>query len=206
MDRWPSHRHKGDVTTTRGKLMTDGLSLTNIRSELGRTWLIILFAVAYVISQITIIVILGPIENAMIKLQISGVSASDYLAIFNNWEASGGMAFYRAHFILDDVHWIWYAGLFTTLLCRLFNSNGVGQRYNWVLSLPLASGLLDWYENHLQHIFLSSKDFATIVDPLPLYSTIASDVKWLFSLVYITLTVVLAVRLYLNRSKTSGKA
>jgi len=96
---------------------------------------------------------------------------------FRSWEESGEMAFYRAHFILDDVHWIWYAGLFTTALCRLFDRHGVAHKYDWVLLLPPCSGLLDWYENQLQHVFLSASDFATIVDPLPLFSTVASDVK-----------------------------
>ncbi len=40
--------------------MTDALSLSNLRRALGRTWLIALFGIAYAISQITIIVILGP--------------------------------------------------------------------------------------------------------------------------------------------------
>ena len=94
--------------------MTDALSLANLRNELGRTWLITLFGIAYVISQITIIVILGPIEDAMIKLQTTGTTVADYLAVFNAWEASGDMAFYRAHFLLDDVHWIWYTMFLTT--------------------------------------------------------------------------------------------
>ena len=183
--------------------MTDGLSLANFRGELGRTWLIIMFAVAYAISQITIIVILGPIEDAMIRLQTTGISAEAYLTVFREWEASGGMAFYRAHFILDDVHWIWYAGLFTTLLCRLFDRHSIPHKYDWVLLLPLASGLLDWYENHLQHIFLDASDFSTIIDPLPLLSTVASDIKWLLSVFYILLTVVLAVGLFRKRQRTA---
>jgi hypothetical protein len=181
----------------------EGLSLTNLRGELGRTWLIILFAVAYVISQITIIVILGPIVDAMIRLQTTGVAAEQYLSVFRDWEANGGMAFYKAHFILDDVHWIWYAGLFTAILCRLFDRLGVAQKHNWVLLLPLASGLLDWYENRLQHVFLSASDFATIVDPLPLFSTVASDVKWLLSVFYILLTVILTISLFRKRRRTA---
>jgi hypothetical protein len=105
--------------------------------------------------------------------------------------------------ILDDVHWIWYAGLFTTLLCRLFDRHGVAHKYDWVLLLPLASGLLDCYENHLQHVFLSASDFATIVYPLPLLSTVASDIKWLLSVFYILLTAVLAVGLLRKRGRTS---
>ena len=38
--------------------MTDALSLANLRTELGRMWLITLFGIAYAISQITIVVIL----------------------------------------------------------------------------------------------------------------------------------------------------
>ncbi len=183
--------------------MTDALSLANLRHEIGRPWLIVVFGVAYVISQVTIIAILGPIEDAMIRLQTTGTSASDYIAVFGAWQESGQMAAYRAHFILDDLHWIWYAGLFTALLAWLFERQSVSHRHDWVLLLPLASGLLDWYENQLQHVFLSSPDFATIVDPLPLFSTMASDVKWVLALVYITLSVALVGRLALGRRSQS---
>ena len=179
--------------------MTNNLSLSNLRQELGRTWIIVLFGVAYLISQVTIIVILGPIEDAMIKLQTTGFSASDYVSVFGAWEASGDMALYRAHFVLDDVHWVWYTILFTAVLSRLFDRFEVSSKYNWFLLLPLASGLLDWYENRLQHVFLSSADYHTIVDPLPLYSTLASDVKRLLALLYMVTTIVLVVRLVFNR-------
>ncbi len=179
--------------------MKDAFSLVTIRSELGRPWLIVLFGIAYVISQATIIVILGPIEDAMIKLQTTGFSASDYLTVFRAWDASGEMALYRAHFILDDYHWIWYALLFTALLSWLFERQEIAHKYNWVLLLPMASGLLDWYENRIQHIFLSAGDYSTIVDPLPLYSTLASDVKWAFALAYFGLSLVLIVKCWLRR-------
>ena len=178
--------------------MNDLPTLAYLRSKLGRAWLIALFGIAYVISQITIIIILGPIEDAMINLQTTGTSASDYLAVFKGWQESGEMDIYRAHFILDDVHWIWYAGLFTTLLCWLFDRLEVSNKYNWVLMLPLASGLLDWFENKMQHIFLSTADFSMIVDPLPLISTLASDMKWLFSAIYLPLSIILLARLYLK--------
>ncbi len=175
--------------------MNNKLSLDNLRRELGQTWIIVLFGLAYLISQVTIIIILGPIEDAMIKLQTTGTSVSDYLSVFSAWEASGDMAFYRAHFLLDDFHWVWYTVFLTALLCRLFDRFEISAERNWFLLLPLASGLLDWYENHLQHIFLSSADFSTIIDPLPLYSTLASDVKWLLSLLYLGTAIVLVARL-----------
>jgi len=179
--------------------MTNNLSLSNLRQEFGRTWIIVLFGLAYLISQVTIIIILGPIENAMIKLQTTGFFASDYVSVFGAWEASGDMAFYRAHFLLDDVHWIWYTMFLTTALCRLLDRFEVSSERNWFLLLPLASGLLDWYENRLQHVFLSSPDFSTIIDPLPLLSTLASDVKWILSIAYIGTAIVLALRLVFSK-------
>ena len=186
--------------------MTNVTSLDNLRRELGRTWIIVLFGIAYLISQVTIIIILGPIEDAMIKLQVSGTSVADYLAVFGAWEASGDMAFYRAHFLLDDFHWVWYTIFLTALLCRLFDRFEISSERNWFLVLPLASGLLDWYENHLQHVFLSSADFSTIIDPLPLYSTLASDIKWVLSIVYLSTAVVLVARLAFGGKRSEPTA
>ena len=186
--------------------MTNVLSLENLRRELGRTWVIALFGMAYLISQVTIIIILGPIEDAMLNLQVSGTFVVDYMSVFGAWEASGDMASYRAHFILDDVHWIWYTIFFTALLSRLFDRFEISSTRNWFLVLPLASGLLDWYENRLQHIFLSDEDFTTIVDPLPLYSTLASDVKWVLALLYLGTTIVLVARLAFGDKRSQSTA
>ena len=177
------------------------MTLDNLRQQLGRNWIIVLFGIVYLVSQITILIVLGPVEHAMFTLQLTGFSATDYVSVFSAWEASGDMARYRAHFILDDVHWVWYSVLFTALLSRLFERCEIPSGRNWFLLLPLASGLLDWYENRLQHVFLSSNDLAMIVDPLPLYSTLASDLKWLLVIIYLGATVVLAVRLKLNSNR-----
>ena len=182
------------------------MSLDSLRRELGRTWIITLFGIAYLISQVTIIIILGPIEDAMLNLQLTGTSVADYMSVFGAWEASGDMAFYHAHFLLDDVHWIWYTIFFTALLCRLFDRFEISKGRNWFLVLPLASGLLDWYENRLQHIFLSAEDFTTIIDPLPLYSTLASDVKWVLALLYLGTTIVLVARLAFDGKRGQSTA
>ena len=186
--------------------MTNTLSLNNMRRQLGLTWIIVIFGIAYLVSQVTIIIILGPIEDAMIKLQTTGTSVSDYMAVFGAWEASGEMAFYRAHFLLDDFHWVWYTVFLTALLCRLFDRFQISSERNWFLLLPLASGLLDWYENHLQHVFLSSADFSTIIDPLPLFSTLASDIKWVLSLIYLGTAIVLVARLTFGTIRGSSTA
>ena len=186
--------------------MTNSLSLDNLRRELDRTWIIALFGIAYLVSQVTIILILGPIEDAMLNLQMTGISVADYISVFGAWEASGNMAFYRAHFLLDDFHWVWYTIFFTALLCRLFDRFEISSERNWFLLLPLVSGLLDWYENHLQHIFLSSADFTTIIDPLPLYSTVASDIKWALVLLYLGTAIVLVARIAIGGNRRASTA
>jgi hypothetical protein len=167
------------------------LTIRKLSQSLGSTWLIVLFGLAYAASQLAILVTLAPIRSELLRLQCFGFSAAETLRIFRVWEASGAMDAYRAHFIFDDVHWLWYAGFFTALLGRLFQRHGVTHRLDWILVLPLASGLLDFFENQIQHVFLSAPDFSTIVDPLPLISTAASDLKWLLVMVYVGTTLVL---------------
>ena len=142
----------------------------------------------------------------MFELQTTGTSVTDYMTVFRAWEASGDMAFYRAHFLFDDFHWVWYTVFFTALLCRLFDRFEISSERNWFLLLPLASGLLDWYENHLQHVFLSSANFTTIIDPLPLYSTLASDVKWVLALLYLGTIIVLVARLAFGGNRSESTA
>ena len=108
--------------------------------------------------------------------------------------------------LLDDVHWVWYTIFFTAVLCRLFDRFKISSNGNWFLLLPLASGLLDWFENHLQHVFLGSADFRTIIEPLPLYNTLASDVKWVLALMYLGTTIVLVARLAFDSIRSESTA
>jgi len=58
----------------------------------------------------------------------------------------------------------------------------LSDRWNIVLIFPLIAGINDWFENGLQHVFLSGTDYQTIIDPLPAISTSASIIKWIFFL------------------------
>ena len=169
--------------------------------SLGRTWVIALLGVTYLISQIAILVTLAPASSEMLRLQCLGFSAERTLAIFRAWEASGAIDAYRAHFVLDDFHWLWYAGFFTALLGRLFERRAVSHRFDWILVLPLASGLLDVLENQIQHVFVGAPGFSTVVDPLPLISTAASVLKWGLVLIYAAVTAVLLLPV---RSETAS--
>ncbi len=186
-------------------MWSNTLVISRVRAALGKTWLIALFGIVYLLSQVAILIIVEPLGSQFPKLQCLGFTAEQYLAVFRHWEETGVMAAYRAHFIFDDVHWLWYAAFFTFVLCRLFERERLSHRLDWVLLLPLASGLLDGFENALQHVFLSSADFSTIVDPLPLLSTLASLGKWALVSGYVVLTVALLVRGRLRDGRpTSG--
>jgi hypothetical protein len=171
------------------------LSLDRLRKEISATWILVVFGVAFAVSQLTMIVIIHPLGGpAFLQLQCFGFVAADYLDAFARWQSAGVMELYRAHLIVDDAHWIWYSVFFTAALARFFEAREMPDRYNFVLVLPLASGLLDWFENRLQHVFLAEPDFSTMVDPLPLLSTLASIMKWLLAVTYVVVIVVLCIR------------
>jgi hypothetical protein len=164
------------------------------------------FGLTYIASQLAILVTLAPASSEMLRLQCFGFSAERTLAIFRGWEASGAIDAYRAHFRLDDFHWLWYAGFFTALLGGLFERRGVSHRLDWILVLPLTSGLLDLLENQIQHVFLGAPDFSTVVDPLPLISTAASILKWLLALVYVSTAAVLLLSVRSETASPSPRA
>lgn len=157
-------------------------------------WAIAGLAAIYAASQATILWTLWPIRREVGRLQVAGFRAENYRDTFQRWIDAGLMDAYRAHFAFDDLHGVWYAALGTTLLCRLFETRGVAQRRNWLLLLPLATALLDAVENAIQHRFLAAPDFAAIVDPWPLVSTLASIAKWACAATWVGVAVALSRR------------
>lgn len=164
--------------------------LAKVRNHLDHWWIIITFGCIYLLSQISIGILLdtlNPIDMA--KLQLSGFDKAYYLQQFQNWQDEGVLTLYQAHFIFDDIHFLWYSLALTACLSKAMNNSKADKSYNFTLILPSIAGLFDSFENHIQHVFLSTQDFSSIIDPLPLLSTFASISKW--SLVSITLIFLL---------------
>jgi hypothetical protein len=81
------------------------------------TWLLAVFGIAYVVSQLTMVVIIHPLWGlAFLQLQCFGCWATDYVETFATWQSAEVMEFYRAHLIVDDSHRIWYSVFFTAAL------------------------------------------------------------------------------------------
>lgn len=169
------------------------------RQRLGRSRLIVFFAVTSVVSQAAVSLPLRPIIGTFFELQVTASTAEAYRATFAGWQAAGHLDAYRQHLWIDALHWVWYTGLLTTLLCRLFEANDIGRRWNGLLVLPLVAGLSDCLENAMQFVFLSGADFSNIVDPLPLVSMLASMAKWAAAGCCVLLSAALCVRWVVRR-------
>lgn len=176
-----------------GKMELNQL-LARYRNVMSHQWIVFVFGGIYLLSQVIILVVLehvGSIEVGV--LQLTGFTSDDYSETFNRWSSSGSMVFYKAHFIVDGVHWVWYSILLTALLALAMNAKNIDANYNCLLLLPLVAGLCDAAENTIQLVFLSDPLFQTIVDPLPLISTLASIIKWLLAGVVVMVTVAISL-------------
>lgn len=160
--------------------MAKMLSSRSARAFLSHGGLLAFFGGVYVVSQVIIATILDPmVPERVVRLQVTGFTAADYLAAFAAWDAEGKMPFYHAHLIFDDIHWVWYAIFLSVALACSLDAARLSDRWNIVLTFPLIAGINDWFENGLQHVFLSGTGYQMIVDPLPAISTTASIIKWI---------------------------
>lgn len=158
-------------------------SLESARAFLSHKGLLLFFGAIYLVSQVIIATIVDPlVPEQMVGLQITGFARADYLATFATWESEGVMAFYHAHLIFDDIHWIWYTMFLSVALALSLDAAQLSDRWNAVLVFPLVAGINDWFENGLQHVFLSGEGYQMVIDPLPAISTTASIIKWIFFL------------------------
>lgn len=166
------------------------ITLSQFRKRIAALWLVIGLGVGLVVSQVSLFVILNPLgTREFFLLQCTTITTAGYIARFEAWEASGLMPRYHAHLILDRYHWMIYTAFFRTLLAWLFERLKWSDRGDPLLLLPVISGLCDFYENQIQEVFLGSPNHAMIVAPLPLFSAIASNIKWGLAIVYVAIAI-----------------
>jgi len=180
--------------------MTLKTFLEKVRNTLGQLWMVLVFGTVYLVSQITIGALLeqaGPRDIGI--LQVTGFTADTYIDTFQRWEAKGTMPFYRAHFVVDGIHWLWYTLSLLALLSFALQRANAPPHYNAVLVLPLIAGPCDALENAIQHIFLSEPDYVAIVNPLPLISTLASITKWSLVIAALLALATLTIKALRNR-------
>ncbi len=175
--------------------MVETSFLDQVRRWLANPMFVFFFGSVCFVSQLALYAIVKDIgAGEIIKLQLAGFKASYYLAVFADWKANGLMDNYAAHFLFDDIHWLWYTLFLTGLLSCLMEKCNTDNEFNFILLLPLAAGLCDAFENTMQHIFLMPENYPMLYDPLPMLSTFASLGKWLLILFVLVLVFVLMIR------------
>ncbi len=140
--------------------------------------MMLFFGLFYFVSQAVIFNILHPIgSKAFLALQLS-FSKEFYIKTFAAWQAEGLMPVYKAHLYIDILHPVLYACFLISALACVMNAKGISKKWNWVLVLPVISGLCDEFENLIQFVFLSDASGLLITEPLVLFSSVFSLVKW----------------------------
>lgn len=176
-------------------------SLKSVRELLSHKGLLALFGGIYLVSQVIIAITVEPlVTERMLGLQVTGFTPEVYRQTFTAWEAEGVMPFYHAHLIFDDIHWVWYTIFLSVALALSLDAARLSDRWNIVLTFPLVAGICDWFENGLQHQFLSGEGYQMVIAPLTAISTSASIIKWIFALG----AIVLIAGIQLSRLRSRG--
>ncbi|MBI4970404.1 MAG: hypothetical protein HZC17_00985 [Candidatus Omnitrophica bacterium] len=150
-----------------------------MRKFFGSIWWVLFFGATYLVSQAVIIHLLQPIgAKDFLSLQLC-FSKKFYLHMIQAWQASGQIVAYKAHFLIDWFHPIWYTLFLTSALATVFNAKSVPAEWNKLLFLPLIAGIADELENLMQIFLLSgikvTQGFVNI-------SSGCSLVKWTLAL------------------------
>ena len=170
--------------------------------------LIALFAVIWLISQITIGWILGPIGSLNVLALQTTLSSADFKSIVASWIALGQIAAYHAHFFLDNMHPIWYSLFLSLTIARLFKINAINSKFDWMLMTPFVAGACDLFENAMHLYFLADLNRAT--PALVALSGVTSLTKWFLVCaglaVVCSLAITWCVRKVLRRFDTTKPA
>ncbi|MCC6642656.1 MAG: hypothetical protein IT386_15960 [Deltaproteobacteria bacterium] len=150
--------------------------LATLRQKLCSTRVLAASAAVFVLSQVTIAVILRDVGSARVLRAQTTFSATTLRTIIEQWQREGVLSHYYAHFVPDFLHPVWYALLLGALLARGLDSRGLPDRWNTVLLLPFVAGALDLVENLLHLVFLCDLD--RVSQPLVAVSALAANLKW----------------------------
>lgn len=168
-----------------------------LRTRLDSWWVIGIFGVIFLASQIAIAVILHKVGHATVLRLQTTLSADTLAQGFERLRETGKLAAYRSHYWLDFVHPAWYGILLSASLAKAFRGNAVSSKFDFVVLVPFVAALLDLVENLCHVLFLSSP--GAIVAPLVVLSGLAAILKWSLVAACIVIVLVLALRGALQR-------
>ncbi len=176
--------------------------LARLRRLLGRARTAALLGVTFALSQAAIAALLRPLGGAeVIRLQTT-LSAADFTATLDRWRAAGLIDVYWRHYAIDFVHPLLYGAFLAALLARGLEANRIAHRYDVVLLVPLAAGLLDLVENTIHVALLADPGR---IGPTPVVASgVAAILKWTLAGASLLVAAGLALRARRHPSAALG--
>lgn len=150
------------------------------------------FAVLFLVSQASMMVVLAPVGVAhFIEMQTT-LSPARFVTLVENMYQRGVETAYIAHFYYDWLHPIWYGGLLALLMARGFERRAVPAPRDWLLLAPFVAGIADLVENAL-HLYMVV-DTANISTTLVLLANGAALCKWAVITACVTTALVMLLK------------
>jgi hypothetical protein len=170
-----------------------------LRQTSSLNGLLLLFGTLFVLSQATIVWILGPVRHDLLALQTT-FSQAGFTATVGQWGPAEVECF-RKHFHFDIVHPVWYALFFAAVLAKLFNLQDIPKRYDIFIWMPLAAGFCDFAENSIHAPFAGQ--IGSMPQPYIALAASFATAKWsLVFLFCLAIVVLLVRRFFLSRTST----
>ena len=138
---------------------------------------LIAILIIFLISQILIVTVAGPVAQDLLPLQLT-FSKANFLNIIKKWPKDG-IHYYTTHLYLDYLHAIIYSVLLASLLSisqKQTNTNSYK-----TLVLAFIPGASDWVENTI-HLFAIANIHSLGNLPITI-SALFSWTKWLSALI-----------------------
>ncbi|MCP4007523.1 MAG: hypothetical protein GY725_25365 [bacterium] len=160
-----------------------------MRQVLGRRWIILTLGLTYLVSQLTILSIIEPLDRLQVFRLQTALSPEAFLAIKQSWVDAGVLDAYWRHFVVDFPHPLWYGLFLAACAASALNFSNRPDSWNALIVLPVVAGACDFVENSFHVVFLLEP--AAIAHPWIAISGLFSHVKWLLLASSILISVAL---------------
>ncbi len=165
-----------------------------LRTRASMPSMLLFFAGMYLLSQVSIAVVLDPVGiGRMLALQTT-LSVDDFRAMVTDLYERDVVEAYLAHYYYDYLHPLWYSTLLALVLAAGMNRAALSATANRWLLVPFMAGLMDIVENSL-HIYMVV-DTANIAPAPVLIGNGAALLKW----VLVGLCLIAVLVLFMRRS------
>lgn len=165
--------------------------LASMRQALGKKKAVIFWGLVTLISQVTILLILAPLDLfTILRLQWES-NPTAFVSMLTSWQDQGLLKTYQLHFYPDMLHPLWYGLFMLASMSYVFRRYDIDARCNAFFFFAVAAALLDLCENALHLWILADMSASTTLAPFAAFASIA---KWLCVTIAISVPVFIVLR------------